>query len=174
MELTRRDAVAALAVSGIGSIATLGASELHSEAADDQGPFTNGDLRTLVAVAEVVYPSVVDATPEFVETYMQGLDDRNKTAVSASVGELNRFSRRRRGTPFYKVASVSDRDSLLRTLGVDRVEPVPDGTVPERLRYHVVNELLYALFTNPKGSLLFGIENPVGYPGGFAPYREGT
>jgi len=43
----------------------------------------------------------------------------------------------------------------------------PDGTVPARIRYHLVNGLLYALFTSPVGTRLFGIRNPIGYPGGY-------
>jgi hypothetical protein len=58
-------------------------------------------------------------------------------------------------------------------MGVHTADPDSEGTDPERVRFHVVNELLYALYTSPTGGELVGIENPQGYPGGTASYREG-
>jgi hypothetical protein len=57
-------------------------------------------------------------------------------------------------------------------MGVGRVQSVSDGPLPSRITFHLVNTLLYALFSTPKGSALFGIRNPIGYGGGFATYRE--
>jgi hypothetical protein len=40
------------------------------------------------------------------------------------------------------------------------------------VRYYVVNELLYALYTSPTGGELVGIENPQGHPGGHESYQH--
>jgi len=69
--------------------------------------------------------------------------------------------------------SVADRDSLLREVGADTAPPDPDGTNAERVRFYVVNELLYALYTSPTGGELVGIENPQGHPGGTDTYQRG-
>jgi hypothetical protein len=60
-------------------------------------------------------------------------------------------------------------------MGADTADPDPDpdGTDAGRVRYYVVNELLYALYASPTGGELVGIENPRGYPGGTASYRRG-
>jgi hypothetical protein len=52
-------------------------------------------------------------------------------------------------------------------MGVQSAESDSGGGVPERIRYHLVNSLLYALFTSPMGSELVGISNPTGHPGGY-------
>ena len=65
------------------------------------------------------------------------------------------------------------RDTVLRQLGVHTADEDPDGTRAERIRYYVVNELLYALYASPTGGELVGIENPQGYPGGRASYQRG-
>jgi hypothetical protein len=58
-------------------------------------------------------------------------------------------------------------------LGVRTAEPDPDGTDVERVRYYVVNELLFALYSSPTGGELVGLENPQGHPGGIDSYRRG-
>jgi hypothetical protein len=57
-------------------------------------------------------------------------------------------------------------------MAVDRTGSSPNGNIPERIRYYVVNQLLYGLYTAPTGGRLLGIENPVGHPGGFESYQK--
>ena len=42
----------------------------------------------------------------------------------------------------------------------------------DRVRFFVVNELLFALYSSPTGGSLVGIENPVGHPGGTESYQH--
>jgi hypothetical protein len=58
-------------------------------------------------------------------------------------------------------------------MGVDLVDPDPDGFSAERVRFYLVNELLYALYSSPTGGTLLGLENPQGYPGGSESYQQG-
>jgi len=58
-------------------------------------------------------------------------------------------------------------------MSVDTADPVPDGDDVERVRYYVVNELLFALYSSPTGGELVGLENPRGNPGGLASYQRG-
>jgi hypothetical protein len=173
MELTRRDALAALAASGIavGGGAVDGSRRERAEDADAPAV----DTETLVALATVLYPSDVDASADFVETYVLGrVEERAEyydemAAVLATLDE--------RATEWYgdsfSALPVDDRDSLLRELGLESVDPDPGGTESERMRYYLVNELLYALFTTPAGGQLVGAENPTGHPGGLEAYQRG-
>jgi hypothetical protein len=70
MELTRRDAVLALAGGGV----AVGAKAVAEGAAGDTAAggaasLSDTDLETLVAAAEVLYPTSVGASREFVEAY---------------------------------------------------------------------------------------------------------
>jgi hypothetical protein len=58
-------------------------------------------------------------------------------------------------------------------MGADTVDPDPDGGDVARVRYYVVNELLFALYASPTGAELLGLENPQGHPGGLASYQRG-
>lgn len=170
MELTRRDALRAMVVGGGAAGGSLLVSEtLSGQEEPADGAYTESDVEKLTLVAEVVYPSEVEVTTEFVDAYVGRLDADRKAALSDAVGRLDSVTRSRYGRAFSE-ASASERESMLRALGVDRVESTPAGTTPERIRYHLVNTLLYALFTSPTGSKLTGIENPLGHPGGFASY----
>lgn len=169
MKLTRRDAI--LAIVGGGLIG----HEIHrieAAGANESAELGDHEIATLVSVAEVVYPSAVDATPGFVSAYVRRLGRARRSEIRTSIGELDDRARSMYGTAFQS-ATPGERRALLHRLGVDAVQPRPEGTVAERVRYHVVNGLLYALFTSPKGSRLVGIEEPKGHPGGFAAYRTG-
>lgn len=175
MELTRRDALAALAAGGV----SVGASAAVLEGGLLDGDSGTGesdiDLDSLVAVARVVYPSSVEGVREFVETYALGrLDGREayRDGVRAALAELDDYATDWYGDR-YAALDREQRDSLLREMGVDAADPDPDGTAPERVRYYLVNELLYALYTTPTGGKLVGIENPQGYPGGTDSYQRG-
>jgi hypothetical protein len=184
MKLTRRDALAALAAAGaVGAGAAVGRFE--PPVADDAGGGdATGDgaedveelLRTLTAAAEVLYPSAASGHRAFVETYVIGrIEDREvyRERVAAAAAELDATAREWYDGA-YADLSVETRDSLLRELGADTAEPDPGGTVSGRLRYFVVDELLFAFYASPAGGRLVGIENPPGYPGGIESYRRAS
>jgi len=169
MELTRRDALIALGVAGTTAGGAYAVSRLDEEEAADSV------VERLLPVAEVVYPSEVELTREFLETYVVGrVEERDGylEGVADALESLDGYTRRLRDERFGDL-SPERRDSLLRYMGVDEARPDPNGTDAERVRYYVVNELQYALYTSPVGGKLVGIENPVGYPGGLESYRRG-
>ena len=180
MELTRRDAAAALAAIGAtGGVAAIGMSRSRRDR--ERGPRPIEDASddrvraTLTAVAEVVYPSEVSGIEEFVGGFLEGRlsEGAHANGVRDTVAELDEHARSwydRRVTEL----SVEARDRLLREVGADTAEEDPDGTTAERVRYYVVNELLLALYSSPKGVKLVGIENPQGYPGGTESYTRGA
>lgn len=170
MELTRRDALVALGVAGT----TAGSAYTFSRLDTAEEPSAERVVESLPPVAEVVYPSEVDVTREFLETYVVGrVEERDGylNGVVEALDTLDGYTRRLRGEEFDDTPQKK-RDQLLRNMGVDEAEPDPDGTDAERVRYYVVNELQYALYTSPVGGRLVGIENPVGYPGGLESYRR--
>jgi len=176
MRLTRRDALKALATGTIAGLGSVTVSELATRL-DGQSPeqrLDRSDIGTAEAVADVVYPSEVTVSADFIEGYYSPMPDELQAEAVRAIRDLNAASKEEFGTAFADVESSEVRDDMLRALGVSRAQPNPDGTVPERVRYFLVNGLLYALFTVPKGAELFGIDNPKGYPGGFATYRTET
>lgn len=174
MKLTRRDALRALAVGGGAAGGSLAVSELlvSDTVQQNNSSLSSQDVETLHAVAEVVYPSEVTVTTEFIETYTNRLDDDRLSALTATISQLDSVTKSTYRNRFAELPSRVSSEQALRSLGVHRVLSRPDGTLPERVRYHLVNSLLYALFTTPKGSTLVGIESPRGHAGGFAPYRK--
>ena len=173
VRLTRRDALAAAAVGG-GGAAVAFTTELGGEgpSAASTERLSDAAVTTAHAVATVVYPSAVDVTEQFVGTYLAGLSSERTNGVARAVDALNGRAREQYGIAFARL-SLAERETLLRELGVDRVASDADGTGSERIRYYLVNELLYALLTSPAGSRLFGVDNPVGYPGGVEGYQRG-
>ena len=167
MKLTRRDAIVALTAMGIGA-GEVGRA-FHSSEGED------AIVRRMLAAAETVYPSTVDVNDEFVSTYVLGRlthRENHRTELERAVTELNDHARRVTGRAFEDLA-VDRRRDVFRDLGVDRALSNPDGTVEEQIRYYVVNDLLYVLFTSPVGGTLVGFENPPGYPGGRESYQRG-
>ena len=170
MELTRRDAVAALSALGVG--ATLSGCV---EPPSSGRPIDVERIRdVLVATAEVVYPSEVSGTATFVEAFLEArLDDPTHAAgLDEAVADLDEHAAVWYDDRF-DALSVADRDEALRTFGVDDADEDPDGTPPERVRYYVVNELLLALYASPTGGELVGLENPQGHAGGTDTYQRG-
>jgi hypothetical protein len=174
MDLTRRDALAALAATG--AAAAVGGTLFDDAPAPGA---TNADvptdaLATLTAVAEVVYPDAATGVDDFVETYVTGriaADADHRTGVVDAVAELDATARDWFDAPLTDL-DPSTRDRLLRDLGVDVADPDPDGNLSTRVRFYVVNELLYAFYASPTGGRLVGIENPVGHPGGTESYQR--
>jgi hypothetical protein len=168
MELSRRDALAAVGAVGAGVGATT-----YALRPDAEGP--SPDVGTLVAVAETVYPSEVSGIEAFVESYAERRaagDDSHARGVRAATERLEGHAREWYDAPFAELP-VADRDALLREMGVDTADERPDGSTAERVRYYVVGDLLLALYASPAGSELVGIENPRGHPGGLGSYRGG-
>lgn len=187
MRLTRRDALAALAAVGVGGTAggalsggvvpPRGDAGRHGPAAtsDPEVEIDADVLDSLTAAAEVLYPSAVDGHDEFVQTYVVGrLADRPayRRGLVRAVSDLEATALDWFGASLAELA-VGTRGRLLRELGVETADPDPEGTVSDRIRFYVVNDLLFALYTSPTGGRLVGIENPVGYPGGTESYRRG-
>ena len=180
MELTRRDAAAALAALGAGGAVAFGADRVRRDAPDgpdrDPGPEPSDDRirATLVAAAAVVYPSDVSGIEGFLEGFLAGRLDGSEHAAGLrnAVGDLDERADSWYGGRFASLPAA-ERDRLLREIGADTAEEDPDGTTAERIRYYVVNELLLALYASPTGGELVGIENPQGHPGGTESYQRG-
>lgn len=171
MELTRRDALAALASTGI----VVGAGAAALSHLDDRRAEPDVDVDTLVAVAEVLYPSEVTGVREFVETFVAGRTaDRPdyRAGMADALAVVDERAERWFDGPFAAL-DREDRDATLRQLGADAIPPDPEGRPPGRVRYYVVNELLYAFYTSPTGGSLVGTENPIGHPGGTTSYQRG-
>lgn len=186
MDLTRRDALAALGATGavIGGASVLALRDSDGDGEWDlpDGPGGEADdlpdeisLGTLVALGEVLYPSEVSGIEDFLETYVLGrIENRAayRTGMIESIAFLDDRAESWHGDRFADLDS-SDRHSLLRELGIDTADPDPGGGDPSRIRYFLVNELLFAFYASPTGGELVGIENPQGYPGGIESYQRG-
>jgi len=171
MELTRRDAVAALGALGVG---TAGAVGVQQYATGEEGAGETAVDETLIAAAEVLYPSAVTGIDEFVDRFLSGrLDDGpHAEGVRKAVDALETRAEAWYDGPFATL-TVDERDSLLRETGAAAADEDPEGTAAERIRYYIVNELLLALYSSPTGGELVGIENPQGHAGGLGSYQRG-
>lgn len=193
MQLSRRDALSALAAAGVAVSA--GAAVLTG-GADDAGPEDDGtrgeavpdtsdetatealashERETLVAVARVVYPSSVTGIETFVETYVDGRASGRQgyvSGVSGAVQRLDALGGDWHGNRFVDL-DPETQEQLLREAGADTAEPAPGGSPAERIRHYLVNELLFALYSSPTGGELVGLENPQGHPGGLGSYQRG-
>lgn len=189
MELTRRDALAALSAVG----ATVGGSVLAAQfdppRADDQrsgaaagtdddtdaGVSLSTDLLDLLdAAAEVVYPDGVGERRAFVDSYVVGrVADRPayRQGLREAAAQLDAVARDWHDAP-YAALDVDTRDRVLRNLGVETADPDPEGPLTDRIRFYIVNDLLFAFYSSPTGGRLVGIENPIGHPGGTESYQR--
>ena len=189
MELTRRDALAALSAAG----ATVGGSVLAARfdppRADDEtdrpGDATDSDaavslstgvLDLLEAVAGVIYPTGVENRRAFVESYVLGrVADRPdyRDGLREAAAQLDAVARDWHDAP-YAALDADTRDQMLRDLGVETAAPDPEGPITDRIRFYLVNDLLFAFYSSPTGGRLAGIENPIGHPGGIESYRQAS
>ena len=185
MELTRRDAAAALAAIGATGGVALGVRRATDERGDGSGggdaawdgegaPGDEAVRTAMTALAEPLYPEAVTGIDAFVEAFLDGRLDgsAHDEGIRSAVAEVESAARSWYDAPVAEL-SAADRDALLRELGADVAEENPDGTTAERVRYYVVNELLLALYSSPTGGELVGIENPQGYAGGTESYQRG-
>jgi len=174
MNLTRRDLLVGAAAGVVsGGIATATSPTRGATADEDAGrDLDPEEVAAMLGLADVVYPSGVAVDGDLVGRYVATLGEGRTAATRRAVADLDAAARSTFGAPFAAL-SVERREALLRGLGVDTVSPRPDGSVAARVRYHLVNGLLYALFTSPAGTRPLGIENPTGYPGGYHGSEEG-
>jgi hypothetical protein len=185
-ELTRRDALKALGAAGVtvaGGAAALSwdgpENEADStEATENQDPsepdFGDHERETYRAVAGIVYPSEVTGIREFVDSYLAGrteADPERASEMAAAVADLDAYTREWEDTEFAAVDSPTQEETL-RGMGVHKADPDPNGDPRHRVRYYLVNDLLFALYSSPTGGELVGIENPQGYPGGTSSYQQ--
>jgi hypothetical protein len=173
-ELTRRDAMVALSAAGVATVAGAALTWDRIDDSTDDRQLDGADRRKLHAIAEILYPSEVAGVRSFVDSYIAGrVQDRPERAagISDSLGYLDSYTENWYGQSFLALPQ-DRRESVLRDMGADLTEPDPEGSDVERLRFYVVNELLFALYTSPTGGELVGIENPQGHPGGTTSYRQ--
>lgn len=175
MELSRRDAVAALGA--LGATGGLGAVTVHLGRDDASGSHPDDHTVTRVqrAMATVLYPDEVTGVGPFVDRFLAGRLDGSEHAAGMrdTIGDLQAVA-----DDWYQTdvpaMSAAQRDRFLVELGADTAAEDPTGTLAERTRFFVVNELLLALYTSPTGGELVGLENPQGHPGGSTSYTLGS
>lgn len=177
MELTRRDATVALAAIGISSLA-IGTHQFRGDKAPESS-ITEAEKETihttLIAIADVVYPTKVTGIPTFVASYLEGRLSHveHPQEMVATVNELNSLATTWHDNTVPEL-SRETREQLLQETGAATADENPRGTTAERIRYFVVNELLFALYASPTGGELVGIENPIGHPGGVQSYQSSS
>ena len=174
MELTRRDAMGALAAAGVAVGAGVVADRWRDDEADPPA-FDDHALATTVAVARAVYPSDLENVESFVRTYAltrSEADDAYRAGMADAVAALDEYAREWQDSPYVDLGPAT-AETVLYEMGVDVEDPDPEGVPAERVRFYLVNELLYALYTTDTGGRLVGIENPQGFPGGTDSYRRG-
>ena len=185
-ELTRRDALKALGAAGV--TVTGGAAALTWNGAEDddtvepaednatspEPSFGGHERETYRAVAAIVYPSEVASVQEFVDSYVAGrveADPERATDMATAVADLDAYTREWEDTVFTALDTETQEETL-RGMGVNASDPDPHGDPRHRVRYYLVNDLLFALYSSPTGGKLVGIENPQGYPGGTSSYQQ--
>lgn len=169
MNLTRRDALVAL-----GALGLSGAAWVSSESVEELS-ISRTDIDDLVALSETLYPREVSIEAEFIETYVVGqhqLDEDHDAGIARALETLRQRSREHTGKRLQEL-TADQRGEVIRTTGADRAFPDPEGTTAQQVRYYILNNLLYALYTTPVGGELVGNPNPPGYPGGTTAYQEG-
>jgi hypothetical protein len=175
-ELSRRDALAALGTVGAGvGAATLTWDSLGDAPDERTAQVTDHDRRLLEAIAEAIYPSAVSNVPTFVETYVVGQvqDEPERMAgIAAGVRYVDTYAKEWYDTPYLDLPTQRQQTAL-KAMGAAAADPDPDGGDLGRLRFYVINELLYALYASPTGAELLELENPQGYPGGTDSYQHG-
>lgn len=167
----------ALAAAGYGYGTNSGRSvAADSAATPSPHPASEDHIDALTAIAGAVYPSDVSVESSFIESHVFGRvepePDHFENLVTA-IEAVDDYARARFGGGVTDL-SAGRRRQVLQSMGVTTVHPTDDGTTAEQVRFYVVNELLYALFTSPVGGELLGVDNPPGHPGGREAYQRGT
>ncbi|MDT3434641.1 gluconate 2-dehydrogenase subunit 3 family protein [Haloarcula sp. 1CSR25-25] len=138
-------------------------------------PASEYHIDALTAIASAVYPSAVSVDRSFIESRVFGRVEPKPDhfeGVVAGIEAVDDHARARYGGRVTEL-SAGRRRQVLQSMGVTTVHPTADGTTAEQVRFYVVNDLLYALFTSPIGGELLGVDNPPGHPGGREAYQRG-
>mgnify|MGYP000433429593 CR=1 FL=1 len=174
-DLSRRDAIVALGAAGV---ATAGLGALAWETLDDDNgdeTSSTGQRETIVAAAEALYPSEVEGISQFVESYVVGrVQGRSEyfDRMRDAADRIDAHAQYWHDAPFADLDRAT-RQQVFDEFGLADAEANPDGNEVERVRYYLLNELLYAFYSSPPGGSLVGIENPQGYAGGTDSYQRG-
>lgn len=167
---------AAAAAAGYGyGLGSEGRLSLDDAAGSDDSPASPADVETLTALATAILPSSFDVDESWVENRVLGRVEPKPghfERLVAAIEAVDSHAKARFGAPVTSLPS-SQRRGVLVSMGVTEVHPTADGTTAERVRFHLVNDLLYAMLTSPESSDLTGIANPPGYPGGTSVYTQG-
>lgn len=153
--------MAALGTAGITSLAGC-----ESLTGDTEPP---SEMETMVALAEVLYPSDVEPTEEFIQSFLFGRiydEEAYQSELEAGTQTLNDIARDAEGEAFGRL-DPDQRVSVIENSDIRTGESVPDGSAVERVNYHLVDELLFAFYSSPTGGELVGNTNPRGFPGGY-------
>ena len=121
-------------------------------------PAAETHIDALTAIASAVYPSEVSIKRSFIEsrvfgrvepepdhfdnlvTVIEAVDDHASARFDGRIADL----------------SAGRRRQVLQSVGVTTVHPTADGTTAEQVRFYLVGDLLYILFTSPAGGKLLG------------------
>lgn len=189
MRLSRRDALTALAAAGIAATAGCGSqSDGETDVPTEESTPTEGSVEgdgptatatatpeavtsmdTLVALAEVLYPSEAEPTSEFVETFMYGRindEEAYRAELESGVETLNRLANDQHGEDFHAL-DADQRVSVIENTDLRTGASDEEGSDVERTNYYLLDELLFAFYSSPVGGELVGSTNPRGFPGGF-------
>jgi len=174
---------------------TVESAEDDADASESE--FGEHERETYRAVAAIVYPSEVAGVQEFVDSYLAGrveadperaadmatavadldvagrveADPERAADMATAVADLDAYTREWEDTVFTALDTETQEETL-RGMGVNASDPDPHGDPRHRVRYYLVNDLLFALYSSPTGGELVGIENPQGYPGGTSSYQQ--
>lgn len=173
-ELTRRDAIAALSAVGASLAGCVGPPDSDGQDVAADSSLADHDRETLVAAAEVLYPTDVTEIEPFVSQYADGRV-ANRPAHAEGIAEAVEYLDEYCQAWFdndFEALSDGKRDEALRRMRADEVAADPNGSDVEHLRYYIINDLLLALYASPTGGQLVGIENPPGHPGGLTSYQR--
>jgi len=170
MKLSRRDALVVFAGGGL-----VASTALDSALGPERDTtITDRHVDDLVDICRILYPSSIEPSRDFVETFVVGRyrgREEHLLGLVDSLGEIRTASKRETGRSFSELPR-SQQETVLRATGADRAYPDPDGAIAQQIRHYVIDDLLYAFYKTPAGGKLVGNANPTGYPGGTDAYQQ--
>lgn len=166
MTPSRRGVLAGV-VSGstLGALAVSGLAEFRAPEIDH---LSDRDLEVLLAIADAIHPTEPTRFRSPLVRYLEEKSDQRRGELQYTRIEFDQLAVRRTGAGFVSMNARQAR-LFLHTIGVSRVQSQRKGTLVERIRFHLLNTVLYVTMTDPAGTAIFDISNPIGYPGGMAP-----
>jgi len=169
MKRTRRRTF--LGLVGASSVLGLGAYELTGGTRSTDEDIPPHVVEGMLTVADAVYPGDPEPFRSILRRYVDRLGESRLGGLLETLAELDQISSRYSGSLFRSL-SGAEATRLFERLGVNRVQSRRAGTLSERVRFHLVNSVLYAILTDPAGTERFDVGNPAGYPGGFDSYTR--